>query len=101
MRIDLMLTSPTTYKIVMDPLGSAATYTHTGTIKGGSGQIDWLEFTFFNTPTDTGSPPTTATDFYISSMKISPIPEPATAVLMTAAGLGALALARRTRDETA
>ena len=71
-----------------------------GGIKGGSGQIDWIEFTFFNTPTDTGSPPTKATDFYISSMQISPpnVPEPATAALMASAGLGALALGRRKRQ---
>jgi len=74
MRIDLTLLTPTTYELVMDPLGSAPSYTHTGTIKGGSGQIDWLEFTFFNTPTDRGSPPTAATDFYISSMQITPSP---------------------------
>jgi hypothetical protein len=80
MRIDLTLLTPTTYMVVMDPLGPAASYTQAGTIKGGSGQIDWLEFTFFNTPTDTGSPSTRATDFYISSMQITPIQDPSTAV---------------------
>jgi hypothetical protein len=70
MRVDFTLLTPTTYKVVMDPFGAAPAYTQTGTFEGGAGQVDWVEFTMFNTPTDTGSPPTTATDLYISSMRI-------------------------------
>jgi len=48
-----------------------------------------MEFVFFNPGSDTGTPPTTATDLYIRSMEISSVPEPATATLLLLATIGA------------
>jgi hypothetical protein len=61
--------------------------------------IDWFEITFFpGGTTDTGMPPTTPTDFYISSMMI--VPEPATsALLMLGTGGALLGLARRRQEQ--
>jgi PEP-CTERM motif len=54
-----------------------------GLKNAGSGPINWLEFTFFNTPTD----PTMATDTYFSSMRIVPEPGTATLLLLGAGGV--------------
>jgi hypothetical protein len=120
MQIDITLTGPESYSLVMDPLGSAATYTRTGNLLSDvdsdynddgvvdtsdfvmwrklngtgfnlknevetpgevtpddytewakrfgerNGEIDWIEFVFFNTASNT----TSATDLYISSIQI-------------------------------
>jgi hypothetical protein len=58
--------------------------------------VDWIEFTFFNTTTDLGTPPTTATDFYISSIAI--VPEPGTAMLLFVGTAGVLLGAARGRS---
>jgi hypothetical protein len=71
------------YSAKMQPLGAAAPFALSGTFKTGS-PIDWIEFTFFNTPTNT----TTATDFYISNMQI--VPEPTTSTLLAVGVGGAL-----------
>ena len=66
-RIDFTLTGSESYELVMDPLGTAPTYTQSGDLANtGAGPIDWVEFVFFNKPTST----TAATDFYISRMEI-------------------------------
>jgi len=84
MQISVKLTGPETYQLTMDPLGAGATYTKSGSLaKTGAGPIDWLEFVFFNTPTN----PNAATDLYISSMAI--VPEPGGATLLVMGG-GAL-----------
>jgi hypothetical protein len=42
-QIDIKLTGPETYELTMDPLGVAATYTHSGSLANtGTGAIDWL-----------------------------------------------------------
>jgi hypothetical protein len=67
-RIDVKLTGPESYELVMDPLGAAPTYTQSGNLaNAGTGSIDWIEFVFFNNPSSTS----TATDFYIKSLEIS------------------------------
>jgi hypothetical protein len=58
--------------------------------------VDWIEFTFFNTVTDTASPPTAATDFYISSIAI--VPEPGTTTLLFVGAAGVLLGAARGRS---
>jgi hypothetical protein len=67
MQIDLTITGPESYELVMDPLGTAATYTQSGSFANtGAGPIDWLEFVFYNSATN----PDQATDFYIKSLEI-------------------------------
>jgi hypothetical protein len=67
MQIDFTITGPETYELVMDPLGTADTYTQSGSLSNtGAGPIDWLEFEFYNSPTN----PAQATDFYIKSIEI-------------------------------
>jgi hypothetical protein len=67
MQIDLTITGPESYELVMDPLGTAATYTQSGNFRNtGTGSIEWLEFEFYNSPTN----PNQATDFYIKSIEI-------------------------------
>jgi hypothetical protein len=72
-------TGEDTYDVVMDPLGSAPSFMASRTFASPGVPIDWIELTFFNTSTDTGTPPTIATDFYISSIEITgpagPAPE--------------------------
>jgi hypothetical protein len=87
MRLDLTLTSATTYSMTLTPLNGATPYTQSGTLKTG-GPIDWLQFQFYNTTEN----PAAATDFYISSMTI--IPEPST-LTFGALGLGGLLFLRR------
>jgi hypothetical protein len=66
-QIDITLTGPESYQLVMDPLGTAATFTRSGNlVNTGTGAVDWLEFVMFNTSTNT----TNATDFYIRSIEI-------------------------------
>jgi hypothetical protein len=67
MQIDFTITGPETYELVMDPLGTAATYTQSGSLRNtGAGPVDWVEFVFFNTATN----PSQATDFYVKSLEI-------------------------------
>jgi hypothetical protein len=98
MKVDFTLLTSNTYEVVMDPLGPAPSYSQTGYLRGKSGEVDWVEFTFFNTPTDTGTPPPTATDFYVSSMSITPEPGTAALILIGAGG-ALLGTARRRSDE--
>jgi hypothetical protein len=72
MRLDITLTGPDSYDLVMTPLGNPAlAYMQSGTFDNPGVPIDWFEITFFNTETDTGTPPTLATDFYIRSIEIT------------------------------
>jgi hypothetical protein len=65
-------TGEDTYDVTMDPLGAAPSFTSTShTFNSPGVPVDWIEFTFFNTATDTGTPPTAATDFYIRSIEIT------------------------------
>jgi hypothetical protein len=66
-QIDITLTGPESYTLVMDPLGAAATYSRSGNLgNAGNGPINWLEFVFFNTD----SIPIDDTDFFIKSLEI-------------------------------
>ena len=47
------------------------TYRQSGTFDNPGVPTDWLEFTFFNTVSDQGTPATLATDFYIRRLEIT------------------------------
>jgi hypothetical protein len=102
MRIDFTLNTIDTFSLVMTTLNNdSETFMKSGTLDGPAGTpIDWIEFEIFNTdsdfyPTEIAFPE--ATDFYISSMTVSPIiPEPHT-VCMLLVGVGGALLAARAR----
>jgi hypothetical protein len=72
MQFDITMTGADTYDLSVTPLANPANkYTHSGSLRNPGEPLDWIEFTFFNVVTDTGTPPTTATDFYIRSMEIT------------------------------
>jgi hypothetical protein len=88
-RVAFTLTGPEAYSLTVTPLGSAPSYTRSGSLSNtGSGPINWVELEFFNTATDPGQ----ATDFYVSNMQV--VPEPATFSLLVC-GAGALIGGRR------
>ncbi|HEY7091145.1 MAG TPA: PEP-CTERM sorting domain-containing protein [Tepidisphaeraceae bacterium] len=91
-------TGPNTYDLLLDSFGSSADFSASRTFQNPSASVDWIEFVFFNTVSDTGSPPTTATDLYIRSMEI--VPEPGTAALLLLAALGAAVRSRQRRRGT-
>jgi hypothetical protein len=64
-------TGADTYDVVMDPLGPGESFTTSRTFFSPEAPVDWIEFTFFNTFTDTSEPPAIATDFYIRSIEIT------------------------------
>jgi hypothetical protein len=82
MRLDLLLTSATTYKVTLTPLNGAPAYTQTGTL---AGPISWVDYRLWNGAS--GGPSDTANNFEISSMTI--VPEPSSLALI---GLGACGL---------
>jgi hypothetical protein len=63
-------TGADTYDVVMDPLGPGESFTASRSFTSDS-PLDWIEFTFFNTLSDTSEPPAVATDFYIKSIEIT------------------------------
>jgi hypothetical protein len=71
-RLEVTITGADKYFLKMTPLDlPASAYVQSGTLENPvMGAIDWVEFTFFNTATDTGTPPTSATDVYIRSLRI-------------------------------
>jgi PEP-CTERM motif len=106
MQIDFTLNTINTFTLTMTTLNNdSETFTKSGTLDGPAGSaIDWIEFEIYNTdsdfyPTEVAFPE--ATDFYISSIAISPvIPEPHTVMLVLAGLGGAFVVARaRRRDE--
>jgi len=88
-------TGADTYDLLVDSFGAGADFSASRTFKNSGAPVDWLEFVFFNPGSDTGAPPTTATDLYISSMEISVVPEPATAGLLLLAAIGVAGRRRR------
>ena len=68
LQIDVTLTGAETYSLKMTPLDSPnLAYMQSGSLgNAGTGTIDWLEFVFFNTPSD----PAADTDFYIKRLEI-------------------------------
>jgi hypothetical protein len=72
MRLDLTLTGADAYELTVTPLANpASAYVHTGTLRAPGVPLDWFEITFFNTPSDTTTPPEFSTDFYIRSIEIT------------------------------
>jgi hypothetical protein len=102
MRIDVTLTAVDSFRLVMTPLNNPGiAYSKVGTLDGPAGSpIDWVEFESFNTDSDwypalslTGG----ETDFYISDMQVSIIPEPSTTALGLFGAGAALAAVRGRR----
>jgi hypothetical protein len=91
MRLDLTLTSATTYSLTMAPLNGATPYTHAGTLAGGP--ITWVDFRLYH-GTSTGAEDPTD-NFEISYMTISTVPEPSTLALIGLGSAGLLFLRRR------
>jgi hypothetical protein len=84
-------TGTNTYDILLDPIGAGPTYSASRTFGDGSVPIDWIELQFYNasgTATPTGYSDTTPTlaeaqtDFYVSNMQITGVPEPGTGLLL-------------------
>jgi hypothetical protein len=91
-------TGTDTYDVLLDPLGEGPSYMASHTFAFAGVPVDWIQFTLNNTVTDTNTPPTKATDFYISSMRI--VPEPGTWSLLLLGSAGVLlGMARRRTDE--
>jgi hypothetical protein len=93
MRIDFTLTGTNTFNLKMTPLNNPAiAFTKSGTLDGpAGGPVDWVEFELFNTDSDyypTHTITGADTDFYISNMWITVIPEPSTFVMLAMAGIG-------------
>src|SRR5207244_3864506 len=79
MRLDLTLTSATTYSLTLTPLNGATPYTHSGTLAGG-GPITWVDYRLYD-GTSAG-PEDTANNFEINGMTISTVPEPSALALI-------------------
>jgi hypothetical protein len=91
MRLDVTLTSATTYSLTMTPLGgSASPYTQSGSLANG-GPINWIEFQLYNNASSGLND--TANNFEISRMEIL-VPEPSSFALV-GLGAGLLFLRRR------
>jgi hypothetical protein len=88
-KLDLLLTSATTYSLTLTPLGPGAAYTTSGTLAGGL-PIDWVDFRTYNGAT--GGPTDTANNFEIGYMTV--VPEPS-ALALLGIGLGGLVFFRR------
>ena len=88
-KIDLTLTSATTYQLTMTPLNGAASYTLDSTY---SGPINYIDYRLYNTASS--GPNDVADNYGISYMEIEPAPEP-TSVALFGLGLGGLLFLRR------
>lgn len=91
MKLDLTLTSATTYSVTLTPLNGATAYTHAGTL-GTSVPINYVNFRLYDGAS--GGPNDTANNFEISSMTIS-VPEPSSMALIGLGYAGLLFLRRR------
>ena len=89
MRIDLTLTSSSTYQLTMTPLNGAGSYTLDSTY---SGPIDYINYRLYNTASS--GPNDLADNMEISYMEIEPAPEP-TSMALLGMGLGGLLFMRR------
>jgi hypothetical protein len=95
--ISVTRTGANTYDLVVDSFGGADFVSAGRTFLNHGAEVDWIEFTFYNTVSDTGMPPTTATDFYISEMSIVPEPRCGTLLVFGVTALLGAAGARRRR----
>jgi hypothetical protein len=86
-------TGADSYDVRMDSNGGGPSFFAAGrTFEHPGVDVDWIEFTFFNAiQSDTGLPPTVATDLYIRSIMI--VPEPGAAMLLLL-GVGGTLLGR-------
>jgi hypothetical protein len=91
MRLDLTLTSATTYSLTMTPLNGATPYTKAGTLAGGP--ITWVDYRLYD-GTSAG-PEDTANNFEISRMSITPEPATFTLFVLGAAGVAAVGTRRK------
>ena len=69
-RFSVTRTGADSYDVLVDPLGPGSSYSASRTFAHSGVPLDWIEFVFFNSTTDLGSPPTVATDLYIKSIEI-------------------------------
>jgi hypothetical protein len=92
MRLDLTLTSATTYSLTMTPLNGATPYTQAGTLAGGP--ITWVDYRLYDGAS--AGPEDVANNFEISRMSITP--EPCTLALIGLGSAGLLFLRRRNSD---
>ncbi len=105
MRIDFTLTGTDTFNLVMTPLNDPSkAYSKSGTLDGPAGApINWVEFELFNTDSDYYPTHTITggeTDFYISNMWITFIPEPTSAALLVlGAGVMTIVGGARRREQ--
>jgi len=91
-------TGADTYDLLVNSFGPGADFSASRTFANAGLPLDWIEFTFFNTPSNTATPPTEATDFYIRSMEISSVPEPTTGILLLGAMVGTAGRRRRRQN---
>ena len=87
-KIDLTLTSATSYSLTMTPLNGGPVYNHSGTL---AGPVNWVDYRLWDGASD--GPNDTANNFEINQMTISTIPEPGTLALL-GLGLGVVFLRR-------
>ena len=87
-KIDLTLTSATTYSLTVTPLGGGSAYTQSGTL---AGPINYVNFRLYNGVS--AGPSDVANNYGISYMEI--VPEPATLALVGLGFGGVLFLRRR------
>ena len=92
MRLDVTMTSATGYHLVMTPLDNPSiAYSEDATWLLPAEPVNWITFQLYNTTSD----PLQPTDFYISSMTISEVPEPSALALIGLGSAGLLFLRRR------
>src|SRR6266581_8224414 len=91
MKLDLTLTSATTYSLTKTPLNGATPYTQAGILGPEAGPITWVDYRLYH-GTSTGAEDPTD-NFEISYMTI--VPEPSTLALIGLGSAGLLFLRRR------
>jgi hypothetical protein len=95
MKLDLTLTSATTYSLTMTPLNGATPYSQSGTLGAAGLPITWVDYRLYH-GTSTGAEDP-VNNFEISRMSV--VPEPATFTLLAFGTAGALGITRRRKRE--
>lgn len=96
MKVDLTLTSTTTYSLTMTPLNGATPYTQAGTLNGAGLPITWVDYRLYHGTSIGAEDP--VNNFEISRMSITP--EPSTLALIGLGSAGLLCFRRRDSDPT-